>query len=263
MHLAVVQFNIAPHEPEKNFGRMEAFVARAAKKGADVVIFPEDCVMGSIFGDLTKLDTTHAARDRFRELAKKYAVDIVSGTRMEHTSDGDFSVSYYINKHGEVLGRYCKNHLYPSERAFLKPGIEAPVFDTAYGKAAIVICWDMLFPEIFQRLKAQGVQIIYCPSYWSREIADKAQIRDRLSEEHLLDALSLTRAVETNSVLAYCNAAGVVRNPNGSVDTLIGHSQIVMPCRGVLKRAPHHRETMLVQEVHFDGLETSKKIYHE
>lgn len=262
VRIAVIQFNIAHQNPPKNQKRIERFIAKAAHKKADVVVFPEDCIMGSIFGDLSKIDTTGAARAFFIDMAKKYRIDIVTGTRMERHPEGDLSMSHYINAQGEVLGSYAKNHLYPSERAFLKPGTEVPVFQTAFGKAAIVVCWDMLFPEIFERIKKQGAEIIYCPSYWSREIPHAMPKREKLSEEHLLDALCMTRAMETNTVLVYANAAGVQKYKDGSVDTLIGHSQVVMPVLGAMKRLNHHRETMFIQEVDTGLLAHSAKIYH-
>jgi omega-amidase len=261
--IAVVQFKIAHLEPEKNFKRMEEFVRLAKDKNAQVVVFPEDCVTGSIFGDLSKLDREQTTCKRFQELAKKYQIDIVTGSCMEGTPEGNFNTSYYINAQGIVLAQYRKNHLYPSECSFLKPGTDAPVFETAYGKAGIVICWDVLFPEIFQRMKAQGVQIIYCPSYWYSEIAESMAPHNPRSEEQQMDAMCLVRSLETNAIMVYANAAGEERYTNGTKDTLIGHSQIVMPVLGPLKRLNHHREQMFIQEVNSSFLEESKKIYHQ
>ena len=261
--IAVVQFRITHLEPTTNFHRIERFIVKAKKKGADVIVFPEDCITGSIFGDRSKLDTNHHNRATFRSLAKKYSIDIVTGSSMVGSEEGNFNTSYYIDSQGNVLGTYRKNHLYPSERAFLSPGAEVPVFDTAFGKAGIVICWDMLFPEIFERMRHQGVQIIYSPSYWYQEIAESIPNRDPKSEEHLLDALCLTRAVETNAALIYCNAAGVMKNPNGSIDTLIGHSQIVMPGITTVKRLSHRRETMFIQTIDLSSLEASKTVYEQ
>lgn len=260
--VAIVQFKIAHLRPDENFRRIERFIRRAVQKRAKVIVFPEDCVTGSIFGDLSKLDCGHATRETFRRLARAYQIDIVTGSSMEGTNEGNFNTSYYIDASGEALAMYRKNHLYPSERAFLTPGIETPVFDTAYGKAGIVICWDMLFPEIFERLRSQGTQIVYCPSYWYREIADNIPGRDPKSEERLLDALCLTRAVETNAALIYCDAAGTANNPDGSVDTLIGHSQITVPGRGTIKRLSHNREVMLIEDISIDTLPLSEQIYH-
>jgi predicted amidohydrolase len=261
VRIAVVQFQIIRLNWKRNLERIEDFVKRAAEESAQVVIFPEDCMTGSIFGDLSKLDMTGAARNAFQELAKKYHIDIVTGSSMEGTPEGNFNTSYYIDEAGSVRGMYRKNHLYPSEYKFLKPGIDAPVFETAYGKAGIVICWDMLFPEIFQRLKAQGVQLIYCPSYWYREIAESMANLNPLSEENQIDALCIARSLETNAILIYANAAGIQTYTDGTTDTLIGHSQIVMPAMCSLKKASSNDETMFVQEIDMSLLEKTAKIY--
>lgn len=259
--IAVVQFQIAHLDTETNFKRIEEFIQRAKADSADVIVFPEDCITASIFGDLSKLDSDRSVRDRFQSLAKRYEIDIVTGSVMEKTDNGNFNTSYYIGSDGNVLGTYRKNHLYPSEYRFLKPGTEVQVFDTKFGRAGIVICWDMLFPEIFERMGKLGVQIIYCPSYWYREIAEPMQLHNMVSEEQLLDALSITRSVEANAALVYCNAAGTITFPNGSTDTLIGHSQIVMPVFGAITKFDHNDEAMFVQTIDLAPLEQSARIY--
>lgn len=261
LRIAIVQFQITHLDREKNFERIAQFMKRASDEGANSIVFPEDCITGSIFGDLSKLDRGQSNKMRFQALAKKYHIDVVTGSSMEGTDEGNFNTSYYIRADGEVLGMYRKNHLYPSEYKFLSPGTEAPVFETPYGKVGIVICWDMLFPEIFQRLNAQGVQMIFCPSYWYQEIADPMTSINPQSESQLLDALCLTRAVEANAALIYCNAAGAIRNPDGSVDTLIGHSQAVMPAIGPLQRIYGNNERLLITDLDLSRLIETEKIY--
>jgi predicted amidohydrolase len=163
MRIAVVQFRITHLDKAENFRRIEEFVRQATRERTDIIVFPEDCITGSIFGDLSRLDMTGEARSFFQRIAKEHRIDIVTGSCMEGTSEGNFNTSYYVDATGNVLGTYRKNHLYPSEYKFLSPGTDAPVFGTAYGRAGIVICWDMLFPEIFQRMKAQGV--LACTPY--------------------------------------------------------------------------------------------------
>lgn len=261
LRIAVVQFKIKHLDRENNLQRIEDFIRQAAKQRAQVVVFPEDCLTSSIFGDLSQLDTTHSAKNAFQKLAQKYQIDIVTGSSMEGTPNGNFNTSYYIDAKGVVLGTYRKNHLYPSEHVFLKPGTEVPVFETSFGKAAIIICWDMLYSEIFQRMKDRGVEIVYCPSYWYREIAESMAKYNPRSEEEQIDALCVTRSLETNCALVYCNAAGVASFPNGTKDTLIGHSQIVMPVCGPLTRLNHHRERMFIQDIDLELLHQTKLIY--
>jgi len=261
--IAIVQFQISHLEKEKNFQRIEAFIKRAADERAQVIVFPEDCITGSIFGVLSRLDTTGATRKTFQKLAKHYHIDIVTGSCMEGTPEGNFNTSYYIDANGDILGTYRKNHLHSTEYKFLSPGTEAPVFQTAFGKAGIVICWDMLFPEIFQRMKAQGVEIIYCPSYWYKEIAESVANFNPNSEEEQIDALCIARSLETNCALVYANAAGTQTYADGTKDTLIGHSQIVMPIFGAITKFNHHDEAMLIQEVDLSFLEKSQRIYQQ
>ena len=261
LRIAVVQFQIAHLDPEENFRRIEMFIQKAVSQRAQVIAFPEDCITGSIFGDLSRLDREEKVCKRFQRLAKTYGIDIVTGSCMQETSEGNFNTSYYVDARGEVLGMYRKNHLYPSEHRFLKSGKEAPVFETTYGKVGIVICWDMLFSEIFLRMKQQGVQIIYCPSYWYREITESMAELNPLSEEQHMDALCVARALETNCAMVYVNAAGIQTYKDGSKDTLIGHSQVTMPVVGALHRLNHHDEEMFVQEIDLDLLERSKLIY--
>lgn len=261
MRIAILQFKITHLDQAKNMERIEQFIQDAVHTRAQVIVLPEDCVTGSLFGDLTKLDKNHVNREAFRVLAQKYGIDIVTGSSMEGTADGNFNTSYYINSEGEVLGTYRKNHLYPSEYSFLNPGTHAPVFETRYGKAGIVICWDMLFPEIFERMRRQGVEIIYCPSYWYREIAESMAEQNPESEEQLLDALCVARSVEVNAALIYCNAAGVMENPNGTKDTLIGHSQAVMPVLGHVARQTDNTEALLIVDLDLGLLKKSAEIY--
>lgn len=259
--VAAVQFQIKHLDREMNLQRIEDFIRKAVEGKADVVVFPEDCITGSIFGDLSRLDATGATKLAFVELAKKYGIDIVTGSCMEGTPEGNYNTSYYIDANGAVLGMYRKNHLYPSEFKFLSPGVDAPVFETAFGKAGIVICWDMLFPEIFQRMKAQGVQIIYCPSYWYKEIAESAKELNPNSEEEQIDALCIVRALEANCALVYVNAAGDQINNDGTKDTLIGHTQVTAPIVGPMNKLNDNAEGIIFQDIDLDILNRSQTIY--
>lgn len=247
--IAIVQFAIAHLQPEINLVRAEEFVKQASEQDARVIVFPEDFLTGSIFGDVRYLDRNHENLKKFQILAKKYAIDIVAGSWMEQTPSGAFSTSSYIDSTGKVLGEYHKNHLYATEQKFLTPGTQISVFDTSYGRVGIIICWDIIFPEIFASMQALGVQIVYCPSYWYKEIAGKELERNFEIEEQKIDALCLSRAKEFNIVLIYVNAAGITRYEDGSSDHLIGHSQVTVPTLGVIKKLSHNREEMVCYNV--------------
>ncbi len=259
--IALIQFSITHLKPEINLQHAESYIKQAAEKNADVAIFPEDFMTGSIFGDTKYLDKNHTFQKQFQKLAKKYSIDIVCGSWMEETPAGALSTTNYIDSNGVILGEYHKNHLYLSERHFLTPGTEVSVFATSYGKVGLIICWDIMFPEIFQRMNALGVQIVYCPSYWYKEIAGEGLKRNSQTEEQHLDALCLTRAIENNIVFVYANAAGTMHFPNGTADHLVGHSQITLPITGALAKLEHNSKEMIIQNVDLSILDLAEKIY--
>lgn len=259
--IAVVQFSIAHLRPEDNLRRMEEFVCEAKRRGAEVIIFPEDALTGSIFGDRTWLEKDGRFLGAFCEMAKRYGIDIVPGSWMEERGTGAYSTSYYIDASGMVLGRYDKNHLYHSERSFLTPGTEALVVDTRFGRAGIIICWDLLFAEQFERMKEKGVEIVYCPSYWYKEIAGQSLSSNFFAEEEQVNAFCRARAVEYNIVFVYANAAQEIGYADGAKDTLIGQSQITLPVVGPVVRAFQNQEALLIQTVSFDMLEETKQLY--
>ncbi|MFH1253124.1 MAG: carbon-nitrogen hydrolase family protein [Candidatus Uhrbacteria bacterium] len=271
LKIAVVQFKITHLNPEKNWQRIEGFIKKAKNKQAQVIVFPEDCLTGSIGDTLTGvknyykkwLDGSFKTKKNWQKLAAKYQIDIVAGTIMESVKGHNYNTCYYINAKGRVLGNYHKNHLYKSERNMLEPGTEISVFNTAWGKAGIIICWDIMYPEIFQRLVKSGAQIIYCPSYWWTGVSESTEKYNPREQEKLIDALCVTRATEADSVFVYANAAGTIRYKykNAPPDILIGHSQITMPVLETVKKINHNREKMFIQEVDFSLLKKAERVY--
>jgi predicted amidohydrolase len=262
LKIALVQFSITHLKSDINLAKAESYIKQASEQNAQVIVFPEDFMTSSIFGDTKYLDRNNNFLNQFQLLAKKYNIDIISGSWMEETANGAFSTASYIDASGAVLGQYHKNHLYLSERHFLSPGTEVSVFDTKYGKAGLIICWDIMFPEIFKRMNNLGVQTVYCPSYWYKEIAGKGLEYNNEAEEQHLDALCLARAVENNIAFIYVNAAGIAKFPNGSSDHLVGHSQINLPIAGTVIKLNHNNEEMVIQEVDLSLLDLAEKTYH-
>lgn len=269
--IVVVQFKIAQLDPEKNLKRIEKFIEKAKKQKAEIIIFPEDCVTGALEDEATGqkagykkwLDKNHSVKKVFQALAIKYQINIVTGSTTELVRGKIFNTSYFINHLGQVLGCYHKNHLYKSELSFITPGEKTVVFSTPWGKAGIIICWDITFSEIFQRLVRAGVKIIFCPSYWWRGISEDTEKLNPREQEEEIDAMCVTRAFENEVVFVYANAAGTAVYQNHTKDILIGHSQITMPILGVVKKLNHNREKMFLAEIDLSLLNQAEKIYQK
>jgi len=75
-----------------------------------------------------------------------------------------------IDRTGNISGVYDKVYPYWSEfdiKPPVEPGQEARVFQTDFGKVGLAICFDVNFPEVWQRLADQGAELVVWPSAYS------------------------------------------------------------------------------------------------
>jgi predicted amidohydrolase len=248
INIAVVQFEIAQFAPEQNLARAEAFIQQAVAQQAQIIVFPEDFIVGPLLGRIDLADFAGEYVRHFQNLASKYDLDIVPGSIIEGDETGLYNTAYYLDRSGEILGRYRKVNLWLPERSYIDPGKQAVVCQTRFGPIGLAICWDLAFPELFRAMLAEGAEIVLCPSYWCYEDAGIGTRHNPQAEITFVDALCTARAFEQEIILVYANAAGELRVENEH-GTLIGHSQITAPFKGVLQRCEHNRETLFVQTV--------------
>jgi len=104
-----------------------------------------------------------------QEYAAKYSMVLVVPIYEEAMTGVYYNTAAVLDADGSYLGRYRKKHI-PHvagfwEKFFFKPGNEGyPVFETAYGKVGVYICYDRHFPEGARLLGLGGAEIVFNPS---------------------------------------------------------------------------------------------------
>lgn len=243
--IALVQLHVAPSRPLVNLDRMEASVAQAKARGAELVVFPEDAICGPLEGQTAFIQHAPAYLARMQALAVRHGVDLVPGTWTVAEGGALYNQAHYIGADGRVLGVYRKMNLWDTEKAALTPGLAPAVFPTRFGLVGLTICWDIAFPQVFTAMSALGARMVISPTYWS---FPKASLRaeEKLNDEILLiDSLCTTRAFENNILFAYCNAGGILDGADED-SILSGRSQVTHPKEKVLVQSPGNEEELLV-----------------
>jgi beta-ureidopropionase len=105
-----------------------------------------------------------------QEQAKRHGMVIVVPIYEEDGQGIHYNTAAVIDADGRYLGKYRKNHIphcHPGfwEKFYFRPGnLGYPVFETAFGKVGVYICYDRHFPEGARALGLAGAEIVFNPS---------------------------------------------------------------------------------------------------
>jgi len=75
-----------------------------------------------------------------------------------------------IDREGKVVSVYDKVYPYWSEfdvKPPVSPGSQVPVYQADFGRVGMATCFDVNFPEVWQRLADQGAELVIWPSAYS------------------------------------------------------------------------------------------------
>jgi beta-ureidopropionase len=152
-------------------------IENAAKEGVQVLCMQEIFTGPYFCAEQTTrwYDTTEPIPDGrttrlMQELAKQYNMVIIVPVYEVEGTGVYYNTAAVIDADGKYLGKYRKNHIphcAPGfwEKFYFKPGnLGYPVFDTAYGRVGVYICYDRHFPEGARELGLNGAEMVFNPS---------------------------------------------------------------------------------------------------
>jgi predicted amidohydrolase len=173
--IAVAQVAITVGEPDANRAAAAAAVAQAAQAGARLVVLPELCDSGYVFDDadpaaeargLAAPADGNVTLGQWRSLAAAHDLAIVGGF-CELGGDGPQYNSAAVVDASGTQAVYRKAHLWDKEKLVFTPGdAPPPVVDTQLGKVAVMVCYDLEFPEWVRLAALDGADLIAAPVNW-------------------------------------------------------------------------------------------------
>lgn len=173
--VAVSQLAIGIGEPEANRKAAAAAVTEAARRGARIVVLPELTASGYVFDNAAEARGLAEPADgptgaQWSGLAAALDLVIVGGFA-ELGDDGHLYNSAMLIDSSGLRAVYRKVHLWHAEADFFTAGTaEPPVVDTKFGRIAMMICYDVEFPEWVRLPALAGAELLAVPTNWPAEL---------------------------------------------------------------------------------------------
>ena len=133
-----------------------------ASEASDVIIFSELSLNGYMLQDKLHEDAWALEElSALKEVSQK--IDIIIGAALKE-KEGFFNAALYFSK-GELLHIHHKVHL-PNygmfeEARYFKPGHQIKSFETAFGRAAMLVCEDLWEVNLLEDLEDEHPDILY------------------------------------------------------------------------------------------------------
>jgi N-carbamoylputrescine amidase len=244
--IAVAQIRYST-KSRKNVDKVKRYIGLAKRAGADIVCFPEACLSLKDRADVFKL--SHKYIKEIKEVCKRNEIWCIITDDMLLRGDA-YSVALVINREGEDVGGYRKINL-SGDNDLINAGKHIRVFKTDFGKISIVICWDLILPELFKRIKRAGAEIVFCPAQWHYE-EESYRKKYKVRDLKLLRSLVMARAFENLYFVALCN-------PVTKRKDLISYSAIISPHK-ILKEIKG-REGLITAEINLNDIKKLHRLY--
>lgn len=241
MRAGLVQLTVTD-DPAANLAITLGQIRSAVEGGAGFVLTPECTNLLSSSRDHQKAtivpedqDATLAA---LRNEAARSRIWLLIGSLGLATGDPDgrfANRSFLIGPDGTIVARYDKIHMFDvnvsetevyRESSAYRPGGQAVLAQTPFGKVGMTVCYDVRFPHLYRRLAQAGAEVLTVPAAFNH-------ITGAAHWHVLLRA----RAIETGCWVLAPAQTGFHPEMHGKGRRTYGHSLVVAPWGEVVSDA--------------------------
>ncbi|MAI89960.1 N-carbamoylputrescine amidase [Ponticaulis sp.] len=247
---------------DSNLETVERLIRDAAGQGAQIILTPE-LIEGPYFCktqeedrfDLARPLDTHPAVERFQALANELNV-VLPVSVFERDGSHTYNTLVMINAGGERMGIYRKSHIPDGpgyqEKYYFRPGNTGfKVWNTAFGRIGVGVCWDQWFPEAARVMALKGAEILLYPTAIGAEPHDPG----------LETSARWQRAMQGHAVSNCMPVAAANRIGVEDGQAFYGSSFIADQTGAKLAEAGRDDEAVLVQEFDLAFLERDRSAW--
>lgn len=213
--VSLAQIEVIPGDPQTNLNKADGWIAEAARRGSEIVVFPEMWTTGFDWDRLQELSASSGEMvAEVAALAKKYKIWLAGSFLALNESGHATNTFILFDSNGQPAGLYRKIHLFGlmAENRHLAPGKGLTRVETPWGQAGLAICYDLRFPEMFRTYALNGVMLVLLPAQWPHP---------RLAH---WQTLLRARAIENQVFMIGVNSVG-----QDQMSKFCGHSALIDP----------------------------------
>lgn len=257
--VSAVQYHLHTISSFKEFAQqVEHYIRTASEYETQFVLFPEFFTtqlmsIGNDKGEALRIDELPQFTDQylelFKDMAAKYDMHIVGGTHVIERKGKLLNMAHLFYPDGRVEEQ-PKIHITPTEveEWNMEAGESLKVFDTVFGKVAMLTCYDIEFPEIVRMARAKGADVIFCPS-----------CTDDKHGFYRVRYTSHARAVENQVYVVLTGTVGALptvdfMRANTGQAAIITPNDIPFPPRGILVEGELNHDEIVTADLNLDLL---------
>ena len=195
--------------------------------------------------------------DKLAMLAKKLEVVLIASLFERRSSGIYHNTAAILDADGSYLGKYRKMHIPQDpgfeEKFYFTPGdLGYKVWDTAFGKIGVLICWDQWFPEAARLAALGGAKIIFYPSAIGWLKNEKCDLG--IAQHNAWETIQCGHAVANGCYVATVNRVG-----QESEIEFWGQSFIADSYGQVLDRASADSDAIVYADCDLLGIEETRR----
>lgn len=174
LHIATCQFPVSA-DISANAKHIASFLRQAAEKKADIVHFSECALSGYAGVDFESFkgfdwDTLKEKTLELASLAKELTIWTALGSSHRLSEPNlPHNCMYLISPEGKIADRYDKRFCTEIDLKNYTPGNHFVHFNIHGVKCALLICFDLRFPELYRALYKEDVKVIFQSFYNARQ----------------------------------------------------------------------------------------------
>jgi predicted amidohydrolase len=237
LRVASVQMTFASTIGE-NLSKIAAALARASRRRADAVLFPECATTGygADFRSLRRADLREAL-GAVAGLARTLRINVLVGSPV-FSGKRLYNALVVFDRAGRPVHCYAKCQLTVEDRKVFSPGDGVALFELDGIPATAMICHERRYPELVRLGVMSGARIVFHPNAGLDSLAVS---REKRGGRDGMDV----RAFENAVYYVFANSVG----PQGKGKWSAGDSKIVGPDRRRLALADNRGEAVLFADL--------------